>query len=42
MRAVKIGDYDAVEVIAHCVEPKLGRMYARLVGVLNPDGPDGC
>ncbi len=41
VRAIKIGDYDAVEVIGHFDEPKLGKMYARLVGILNPDGPDG-
>ncbi len=41
VRAIKIGDYDAVEVIAHYDEPKLGKMYARLVGIINPNGPDG-
>ena len=41
VRAIKIGDYDAVEVIAHYDDAKLGKMYARLVGILNPDGPDG-
>ena len=41
VRAIKIGDYDAVEVIAHYDEPKLGRMYARLVGIINPKGTDG-
>ena len=38
VRAIKIGDYDAVEVIGHYDEPDLGTMYARLVGILNPDG----
>jgi hypothetical protein len=40
VRAVKIGDYDAVEVIGHYEEEGLGKMYARIVGILNPNAPD--
>ena len=40
VRVIKIGDYDAVEVIAHYDDPEVGTMYGRMVGILNPDGPD--
>ena len=40
VRTIKIGDYDAVEVIGHYEEANLGKMYTRLVGILNPDGMD--
>ena len=40
VRAIKIGGYDAVEVIGHYEDESLGKMYARLVGILNPNAPD--
>jgi hypothetical protein len=36
-REVKVGDYDAVEVIGKYIDPQLGLMYVRLVGIPNPD-----
>ncbi len=41
VRATKIGDYDAVEVVGHYDDPELGAMVVRLVGIPNPDGADG-
>jgi len=40
-RETKIGDYDAVEVVGKYIDPDLGLIYARLVGILNPDAMDG-
>ena len=40
VRAIKIGDYAAAEVIAHFDDPDVGAMVGRMVGILNPDGPD--
>ncbi len=40
-RGTKIGDYDAVEVIGKYLDPELGLMYARIVGIPNPDALDG-
>jgi hypothetical protein len=37
-REIKIGDYDAVEVVGKYIEPQLGLMYLRLVGIPNPGG----
>lgn len=41
VRAIKIADYDAVEVIAHFDDPDVGAMLGRMVGILNPKGADG-
>lgn len=37
VRQIKIGPYDAVEVIGRFMEPNLGLFYTRIVGILNPD-----
>lgn len=37
VRAIKVGEYDAVEVIGRYQDANLGLMYLRLVGILNPD-----
>jgi hypothetical protein len=37
MRKLKIGRYDAVEVIGTYSDPRLGPMYVRLVGIPNPN-----
>ena len=40
VRETKIGDYEAVEAIGKYVDPDLGLMYVRLVGIPNPDRPE--
>ncbi len=40
VRETKIGDYDGVEAIGKYIDPDLGLMYARLVGIPNPDRPE--
>lgn len=39
-RAIKVNTYDAVEVIATMKDATLGLIHVRLVGILNPDGPE--
>jgi len=39
-RKTKIGDYDAVEVVGEYIDPQLGHMYLRIVGIPNPDAPN--
>jgi hypothetical protein len=39
-RDTKIGDYDAVEAVGKYIEPDLGLMYVRMVGIINPDSED--
>jgi len=39
-RETKIGNYDAVEVIGKYVDPNLGLVYLRIVGIPNPDGAE--
>ena len=39
IRQIRIGKYDAVEVIGTYTDPELGLMYVRLVGIPNPDNP---
>ncbi len=36
-RGVKVGDYDAVEVVGKYIDPSIGLLYVRLVGIPNPD-----
>ncbi len=37
-RGTKIGDYDAIEVVGRYVDPAIGLLYVRIVGIPNPDG----
>ncbi len=37
-RETKVGDYDGVEVVGKYIDPQLGLMYLRLVGIPNPNG----
>lgn len=39
-RQTKIGDYIAIEVIGEYIDPQLGHMYLRIVGIPNPDSPN--
>jgi len=39
-RQTKIGDYIAIEVVGEYIDPQLGHMYLRIVGIPNPDGPN--
>jgi len=39
-RTAKIGDLDVVDVVGRYIDPNLGLVYVRLVGILNPDSPD--
>lgn len=41
VRAIKLDDYDAVEVIGTYEDAKFGLIYTRIVGILNPDKPEG-
>ncbi|MCB1517909.1 MAG: hypothetical protein KDJ19_09900 [Hyphomicrobiaceae bacterium] len=36
-RATKVNTYDAVEVLGLYTDPEFGKMYLRIVGILNPD-----
>lgn len=40
LRKTKIGIYDAVEVIGSYSDPGLGRMFYRMVAILNPASPN--
>ncbi|HHG91122.1 MAG TPA: hypothetical protein ENJ90_11695 [Devosia sp.] len=37
-RGTKIGDYDAIEVVGRYVDPAIGLLFVRIVGIPNPDG----
>ncbi len=37
-RGTKIADYDATEVVSRYVDPAIGLLYVRIVGIPNPDG----
>ena len=37
-RGTKIGDYDAIEVVGRYVDPAIGVLYVRIVGIPNPNG----
>ncbi len=39
-RETKIGDYNAVEAVGKYIDPTLGLMYVRIVGIINPDSQD--
>ncbi|MCB9994354.1 MAG: hypothetical protein H6873_11945 [Hyphomicrobiaceae bacterium] len=39
-RATKVNTYDAVEVLGIYTDPDFGKMYLRIVGILNPDSED--
>ncbi len=39
-RNAKIGDLDVVDVVGRYIDPDLGLVYVRLVGILNPNSPD--
>ncbi|MBN9671300.1 hypothetical protein [Roseibium aggregatum] len=41
VRAVRIGDYNGVEVIGSYEDAVEGKMYLRIVGILNPNSRDG-
>ena len=41
VRKIMVGDYSAVEVFGRYVDPANGLMYARLVGILNPNSTHG-
>jgi len=40
-RETTIGDYDAVEVVGKYIDPDLGLVYIRIVGIPNPGAADG-
>ena len=40
VRYIKIGDYDGVEAAGQVIDDDIGLIYIRLVGILNPNGPD--